>query len=215
MEVKFSAPACPSGIFVLWSKCRLCWSPFDSAPWYLCSEEVLWSPLLEQPVSLVFLMKPWAWQGSSGQKLLLCGLLQCLEGKSEREVAQSCSTLPDPMDCGLPGSSAHGSFRARGLEWVAIAFSGDSVVPFSSRLQSSGPRSPESGRRGRRGLGRPVLSVRRRRRQQSGEGGRRAGITGSGGAGGRGPRAARAGGALVNWGALVERGAGRWGGGVH
>ena len=53
------------------------------------------------------------------------GLLQCLEGKSEREVAQSCATLPDPMDCGLPGSSAHGSFRARGLEWVAIAFSGD------------------------------------------------------------------------------------------
>ena len=35
----------------------------------------------------------------------------------ENEVAQSCSTLPDPMDCGLPGSSAHGSFRARGLEW--------------------------------------------------------------------------------------------------
>ena len=45
--------------------------------------------------------------------------------KREREVAQSCSTLPDPMDCSLPGSSAHGIFQARGLEWVAIAFSGN------------------------------------------------------------------------------------------
>ena len=36
---------------------------------------------------------------------------------------QSCPTLPDPMDCSLPGSSAHGIFQARVLEWVAIAFS--------------------------------------------------------------------------------------------
>ena len=43
--------------------------------------------------------------------------------KSEREVAQSCPTLPDPMDCSLPGSSVHGIFQARVLEWVAIAFS--------------------------------------------------------------------------------------------
>ena len=41
----------------------------------------------------------------------------------EREVAQSCSTLPDPMDCSLPGSSIHGIFQARVLEWGAIAFS--------------------------------------------------------------------------------------------
>ena len=53
------------------------------------------------------------------------GLLRCVEGKREREVARSCSTLPDPVDRGLPGSSAHGSFQARGLEWVAVAFSGD------------------------------------------------------------------------------------------
>ena len=51
------------------------------------------------------------------------GLLQCMKGKREREVAQSCLTLPDPMDCSLPGSSAHGIFQARGLEWAAIAFS--------------------------------------------------------------------------------------------
>ena len=43
--------------------------------------------------------------------------------KSESEVAQSCPTLRDPMDCSLPGSSAHGIFQARILEWVAIAFS--------------------------------------------------------------------------------------------
>ena len=44
--------------------------------------------------------------------------------KSESEVAQSCLTLSDPMDCSLPGSSIHGIFQARVLEWGAIAFSG-------------------------------------------------------------------------------------------
>jgi len=44
--------------------------------------------------------------------------------KSESEVAQSCLTLIDPMDCNLPGFSAHGIFQARVLEWGAIAFSG-------------------------------------------------------------------------------------------
>ena len=43
--------------------------------------------------------------------------------KSEREVALSCQTLRDPMDCSLPGSPAHGTFQARVLEWGAIAFS--------------------------------------------------------------------------------------------
>ena len=43
--------------------------------------------------------------------------------KSESEVAQSCLTLRDPMDCNLPGSSVHGIFQARVLEWGAIAFS--------------------------------------------------------------------------------------------
>ena len=45
--------------------------------------------------------------------------------KSEREVAQSCPTLSDPMDCSLPGFSVHGIFQARVLEWGAIAFSAD------------------------------------------------------------------------------------------
>ena len=43
--------------------------------------------------------------------------------KSESEVAQSCPTLSDPMDCSLPGSSIHGIFQARVLEWVITAFS--------------------------------------------------------------------------------------------
>src|SRR5574339_276802 len=47
-------------------------------------------------------------------------LLQCMKVKSESEVAQSCLTLSHPMDCSLPGSSVHGIFQARILEWVAI-----------------------------------------------------------------------------------------------
>ena len=50
-------------------------------------------------------------------------LLQCMTVKSESEVAQSCPTLSDPMDCSLPGSSVHGICQARVLEWGAIAFS--------------------------------------------------------------------------------------------
>ena len=50
-------------------------------------------------------------------------LLQCMKVKSESEVAQSCPTLRDPMDGSLWGSSVHGIFQARVLEWGAIAFS--------------------------------------------------------------------------------------------
>ena len=50
-------------------------------------------------------------------------LLQCMKVKSESEVAQWCPTLSSPVDCSLPGSSIHGIFQARVLEWGAIAFS--------------------------------------------------------------------------------------------
>ena len=50
-------------------------------------------------------------------------LLQCMKVKSESEVAQSCQALRDLVDCSLPGSSVHGVFQARVLEWGAITFS--------------------------------------------------------------------------------------------
>ena len=49
--------------------------------------------------------------------------IQSWQEDSESEVAQLCPTLWDPMDCSLPGSSLHGIFQARTLEWVAISFS--------------------------------------------------------------------------------------------
>ena len=52
-----------------------------------------------------------------------------LEGYSESEVSQSCPTLCDPMDCSLSGSSIHGIFQARVLEWIAISFSRGSSWP--------------------------------------------------------------------------------------
>ena len=48
--------------------------------------------------------------------------------KSQSEVAQLYLTLSDPMDCSLPGSSVHGIFQARVLEWGAIAFSENEVI---------------------------------------------------------------------------------------
>ena len=53
--------------------------------------------------------------------------------KRESEVAQSCLTPSDPMDCSRPGSSIHGIFQASVLEWDAIAFSGPVIrIPFKS-----------------------------------------------------------------------------------
>ena len=70
---------------------------------------------------------PRPWDSSGKSTGVGCHfLLQCMRVKSEREVAQSCLTLSDPMDCSLPGSPIHGIFQARVLEWGAIAFSKDS-----------------------------------------------------------------------------------------
>ena len=55
-------------------------------------------------------------------------LFQCMKVISESEVAQSCLTLPNPMDCSLPGSSVHGIFQARVLEWGAIVFSPNDIL---------------------------------------------------------------------------------------
>ena len=61
-------------------------------------------------------------------------LLQCMKVKSESEVAQLCPTLRDPMDCSRPGSSIHGIFQARVLEWGAITFSIDTPILFFTSL---------------------------------------------------------------------------------
>ena len=76
-------------------------------------------PQRRQPTRLLC---PW---GSPGKNTGVgCHfLLQCMKVKSESEIAQSFPTLSDPMDCSLPGSSVHGIFQARVLEWGAIAFS--------------------------------------------------------------------------------------------
>ena len=59
--------------------------------------------------------------------------------KSKSEVVESCSTPSDPMDCSLPGSSIHGIFQARVLEWVAIAFSGQKAAAATAKSLQSCP----------------------------------------------------------------------------
>ena len=79
----------------------------------------LCDPIRQQPTRL-----PRPWDSPGKNTGVGCRfLLQCMKVKSESEVAQSCPTLSDPMDCSLPDSSAHGIFQARVLEWGAIAFS--------------------------------------------------------------------------------------------
>ena len=83
------------------SRVRLCVTP--------------WTAAHQAPLSLGFSRQE-HWSGCQF-------LLQCMKVKSESEVAQSCPTLRDPMDCSLPGSSIHGIFQARVREWGAVAFS--------------------------------------------------------------------------------------------
>ena len=72
-------------------------------------------PHIRQPTRL-----PWPWDSPGKNTAVGCHfLLQCMKVKRESEVAQSCLTLCNPMDCSLPGSSAHGIFQARVLEWGA------------------------------------------------------------------------------------------------
>ena len=67
-------------------------------------------------------LRPWDFPGESTGVGCHCPL-QCMKVKSEREDTQLCPILRDPMCCSLPGSSVHGIFQARVLEWGAIAFS--------------------------------------------------------------------------------------------
>ena len=54
--------------------------------------------------------------------------------KSKSEVAQSCLTHRDPMDCSLPGSSVHGIFQARVLEWVAKGHNQNKIKSHTCRV---------------------------------------------------------------------------------
>ena len=76
-------------------------------------------PHRQQPTRLPC---PWDSPGKNTGVGCHC-LLQYMKVENESEVAQSCPTLSEPMDCSLPGSSVHGIFQARVLEWGAIAFS--------------------------------------------------------------------------------------------
>ena len=66
--------------------------------------------------------------------------------KSESEVAQSCPTLWDPVDCSPPGSSVHGSLQARMMEWIAIFFSRGSSRPRDPILQADALISEPPGK---------------------------------------------------------------------
>ena len=88
------------------------------------------TPLLRwQPTKL-----PCPWDSPGKNTGVGCHfLLQCMKVKSEREVAQSCPTLSDPMDCSPPGSSIQGIVQTRVLEWGADAFS---LIKMSSNFSS-------------------------------------------------------------------------------
>ena len=82
-------------------------------------------PHRQQPTRLLC---PWDSLGKNTGVVCLF-LLQCMKVKSESEVTQLCPTLSDPVDWRLPGSSIHGIFQARVLEWGAISFSRGSSWP--------------------------------------------------------------------------------------
>ena len=92
-------------------------------------------PHRQQPTSLLCL-----WDSPGKNTGVGCHfLLQCMKVKSESEVAQLCPTLSNPMNCSLPGSSIHGIFQARVLEWGPLS----STNPkFPVPCSPSSPRTP-------------------------------------------------------------------------
>ena len=100
-----------------WKKPFICISKSLAAAKSLQSCPTLCDPHRRQPTRL-----PHSWDSPGKNTGVGCHfLLQCMKVKSESEIAQLCPTLRDPMDCSLPGSSAHGIFQARVLEWGAKA----------------------------------------------------------------------------------------------
>ena len=97
--------------------------------WYTYTKEYCYAKSLQSCLTLcdpigqpTRLPRPWDSPGKNTG--VGCHfLLQCMKVKSESEVAQSCLTLSDPVDCSPPDSSIHGIFQERVLGWGAIAFS--------------------------------------------------------------------------------------------
>ena len=99
-----------SDSWVFWSLCIFAAATVAKS---LQSCPTLCDPHRRQPTRL-----PRPWDSPGKNTGVGCHfLLQCLKVKSESEVAQSFPTLSNPMDCSLPGSSVHGTFQARVLEW--------------------------------------------------------------------------------------------------
>ena len=103
--------------------CGSCALPDPAGPFAVCCCSKVTSvvsdsvrPHRRQPTRL-----PYPWDSPGKNTGVGCHfLLQCMKMKSQNEVAQLCLTLSDPMICSLPGSSVHGIFQARVLEWVAL-----------------------------------------------------------------------------------------------
>ena len=108
------------------------------------------SGTLKEEKGKTFFFKPRADDCTTKQLILLKDIFFLKLYESESEVAQSCLTLFNPMDCSLPGSSIHGIFQARILVWVAISFPRDlpdpGIKPWSPALQTEGLPSEPPGK---------------------------------------------------------------------
>ena len=112
-ESQHPRPPCPSPTPGVHSKSRRCIIMLLPLLLSRFSRVRLCATHRRQPTRLPC---PWAFPGKNTG--VGCHfLLQCMKVKSESEVRQSCPTLSDPVDCSLPGSSAHGIFEAKVLEW--------------------------------------------------------------------------------------------------
>ena len=115
--------------------------PAAAAAKSLQSYPTLCDPIRRQPTRL-----PRPWDSPGKNTGVGCHfLLQCMKVKSEREVAQSCATLSDPMDCSPPGSSVHEIFQTRVLAAAAAAKSLQSCPTLCDPIDGSPPGSPVPG----------------------------------------------------------------------
>ena len=137
----YTGTSSPASLPVLFSSFNLStvfthlipWVTLFSPPATVVSNSV--QPHRRQPTRL-----PHPWDSPGKNTGVDCHfLLQCMKVKSVNEVTQSCPTLSDPMDCSLPGSSVHGIFQARVLEWVPIAWEKFTIAPKNLTNQISIP----------------------------------------------------------------------------